>query len=100
MTAPRFVRRSPRLAELEAEDRAIVLVLDAPTCAPFELRETGLLIWQSITERPTALPDLIRTVAAQAKMAPEAIERDILSFTSDLIVEGLLVECAEEDSDW
>lgn len=99
MTGASALRRNPALAEIDQGHRSIILALDAADCAPCVLSGSGLLIWRAITDRPTKLSELAQTIATQTGMPKDVIEPDILSFTTELIVKGLLVECADPSAD-
>jgi len=83
------LRRTPSLAQIDSEDRVVVLRLDDRECTPHVLHGTAAMIWHAIDGHRTA--EAISAALAAAHQAPVATVRaDVESCLDVLRTVGLI----------
>ena len=55
----------------------------------FTMDQLGKCVWE-LLQKPQELTDIISEIAEQYRVAMEAVERDVISFVSDLHAHGLI----------
>ena len=80
--------RSPRVAWVADADRAVLLNLESNAPQPEELGGTAAAIWTHLGTTPLSLDAIVRRLAADYAVEPEAIRSDVQSFLVALGTKG------------